>query len=107
MSDFFPVRTMADLKTLDEREIFEGYLAGWENSPEPGNNRSRSYWHGWRNGMMDRGHMEPDDASISLAHEYVQHMKKERDSRERHPPGGPVPITRDARGDNCSSRLSS
>lgn len=61
-----PVRTLEDLYSLDHIEILEGYMDGLENFPA-GENRSRSYWHGWRNGMMDKGHMPHDEASAELA----------------------------------------
>lgn len=65
-----PVATMLDLSTLDEAEIVEGYrdgFAGWDC----GNNRSRSYWHGWRNAQSDRGKTKPDDAQANLVREYL------------------------------------
>jgi len=72
MSKFMPVWTVADLETLDDAEIIEGYHDGRANEPEPGNNRSRSYWHGWRNGMADGGHRKGDAAQAALAHEVIQ-----------------------------------
>ena len=62
-----PVRTVADLATLDYVEMREGYFDAVEGLPEPGNNRSRSYWHGWRNGALDHGIIEKDDAHSDLA----------------------------------------
>jgi hypothetical protein len=66
VSEFQPVRTAADLATLDEAQILEGYHDGRAGDPEPGNNRSRSYWHGWRNGRCDGHHAEPDAAMFDL-----------------------------------------
>ncbi|KRQ99335.1 hypothetical protein CP49_11640 [Bradyrhizobium valentinum] len=66
-----PVCTLGALATLDSDEIVEGYLDGRENFP-CGDNRSRSYWHGRRNGMMDGGHMDRDWASSMLAKQYVE-----------------------------------
>lgn len=54
MSEFTPVCTAEDLATLNSDEICEGYHDGCNGEPEPGNNHSRSYWHGWRNGNNDR-----------------------------------------------------
>ena len=71
MSEFQPVTTLADLETIDDAECTAGYLAGLNNEPEPGNTRSRSYWHGWRNGRMDGGHAEPDAAQDELARAYA------------------------------------
>lgn len=66
-----PVTTRADLETLDRDEIVEGYLDGYAGEPEPGGNRSRSYWHGWRNGASDGKHREIDAAQRALAHDIV------------------------------------
>ena len=54
MDERAPVATLADLETLDEAEIIEGFRDGYEGWP-CGENRSRSYWHGWRNAMIDKG----------------------------------------------------
>ena len=62
-----PVTTVADLETLDDDEMIEGYRDGKAGEPEPGDNRSRSYWHGWRNGAVDGGHREIDAAQRELA----------------------------------------
>lgn len=68
---YAPVRTVEGLETLDEKEIVEGYLDAAKDDPEPGPNRSRSYWHGWRNGMVDNGFRKGDTAMAELAHEVV------------------------------------
>ncbi len=39
MTNFEPVRTLADLDTLDSNEIIEGYLSAERGDPEPGLNR--------------------------------------------------------------------
>lgn len=75
MSDRSPVETLAELDTLDDAEIHEGYRDGRAGDPEPGDNRSKSYWHGWRNGMMDSYRMKPDAASMRLVSEYVARGK--------------------------------
>lgn len=71
LTDRIPVSTVADLNTLDTDEIIEGYHDGRAGEPEPGNNRSRSYWHGWRNGASDGRHREIDAAQRQLAHVVV------------------------------------
>lgn len=71
MSEFQPVRTKADLDFLDEDEIVEGYRAGFRGEPEPGSDKSRSYWHGWRNGAADTRRIPSDDAMTQLAREIV------------------------------------
>jgi hypothetical protein len=67
--NFDPVRTKADLKTLDDDEIMAGYRETGRDDPEPGVNRGRAYWHGWRNRMMDLGEIPIDAAARQLAHE--------------------------------------
>lgn len=72
-----PVTTLEDLAKLDHDEVVEGYSDGTENFP-CGPNRSRSYWHGWRNGMVDCGHAEKDDAQADLARAWVEAMGPHR-----------------------------
>jgi hypothetical protein len=69
--NFEPVRTKADLDTLDEAEMIAGYLSAERGDPEPRQNRGRAFWHGWRNRMIDLGELPTDDASRQLAHEIV------------------------------------
>jgi len=69
-----PVADLLTLSLLDDAEIEEGYHDGRENFP-CGENRSRSYWHGWRNGMMDGRHMDGDWASRELAHLYLDKLR--------------------------------
>lgn len=70
-----PVRTIAELSYLDSDEIVAGYRDGFAGEP-CGGNRSRSYWHGWRNAQIDKGRMPPDDAARSLAAETVRSWPK-------------------------------
>ncbi len=69
MSEFTPVETAKDLESLEDDEILEGYRAGLRGAPEPGSDKSRSYWHGWRNGSSDGGHREHDSSQSKLAEE--------------------------------------
>mgnify|MGYP000943655090 CR=1 FL=1 len=66
-----PITKAQDLDTLDDAEVLEGYHDGRAGEPEPGDNRSLSYWHGWRNGLIDGRHAEPDNASMALAKDVV------------------------------------
>jgi len=72
---FEPVRTLTDLESLNQTEVLEGYLSAERRDPEPGPNRGRSFWHGWRNRMIDLGEIPPDTASRQLAHEFVASRK--------------------------------
>ncbi len=67
MPEFPPVRTIAEFRTLDEADVLLGYMDGFDGGAPPGSDRSRSYWHGWRNGMADGGRCGPDDAQRALA----------------------------------------
>jgi hypothetical protein len=71
MSEYAPVCTKAELELLDDAEVVEGYLYGFNGGAEPGSNRSRSFWHGWRNGQVDGKHTGIDDAQMRLAREIV------------------------------------
>ncbi len=70
-----PVCTLADLSTLNDEEIVEGYRDGLHDEP-CGNNRSRSYWHGWMNARRDKGLSPISSDAMCLAHEYVKVMKE-------------------------------
>lgn len=75
MSEFIPVRTVSDLETLDQNEIVLGYWSGFEGDSEPGNNHSRSFWHGWRNGASDKRFREIDADQRALAREIVSRQR--------------------------------
>jgi hypothetical protein len=70
-SDFTSVTTVEDIDALDEGEMIEGYWDGYDGDPEPGNNRSRAYWHGWRNGAVDGKHWQGDEAQMIFARAVV------------------------------------
>jgi hypothetical protein len=61
-----PVRTATDLATLDSAEIVEGYMDALAGESPPGDNRSRSYWHGYENGRADRENRSRPE-SVELA----------------------------------------
>ncbi len=77
MTEFAPVRTFADLQTLDGDEVVDGYRDGFRGEPEPGNNRTRSYWHGWRNGAVDRGDRELDEHQRALVEDMARQRRAE------------------------------
>jgi ribosome modulation factor len=62
-----PVSCIAELKTLDERDVLHGYLAGLAGGrDELGPEFNRSYWHGWCNGRRDKYRMQPTAESAKL-----------------------------------------
>lgn len=65
------VPDLATLDGLDDAELLEGYRDGLGGEPEPGNNRSLAYWHGWRNGAVDRGRRPIDAEQAALARDIV------------------------------------
>ena len=71
MSEFLPVTTKADLDALDQDDIVRGYQSGLRGESEPGSDKSRAFWHGWRNGMVDSRRAEFDTAQTMLAREVV------------------------------------
>lgn len=72
MSEFRPVRSIADARTLDEGEVVSGYLFGLSGHEEPHDSRTRSFWHGYRNGWVDGGHGFPDEAMADLARDIAR-----------------------------------
>jgi len=56
MTERTHVTTKEELVTLDQSEIVEGYLDGIGGELSCGDNRSKSYWHGFQNGQNDRLH---------------------------------------------------
>jgi hypothetical protein len=63
---FQPVENIADFRSLDEGEILCGYLDGMNGSPCTLSEVSRSYWHGWRNGLVDGGFTLRDISQLRL-----------------------------------------
>jgi ribosome modulation factor len=70
MSEYAPLSTQAEYAALDDEECVAGYHAGLCGDSEPGSDKSKSYWHGWRNGMIDSGRIEYDDKEV----EPIQHL---------------------------------
>ena len=67
MSEFQPVETVEDLNSLDDDEMLAGYRHGLSDGAEPGSDKSRSFWHGWRNGAVDSKRKEIDGHQMRLA----------------------------------------
>ncbi len=46
-------------------------LDGFHGEAAPNSSRSRSYWHGWRNGMVESARCLPDQAYLALAEAFL------------------------------------
>ena len=71
MSEFLPVETLEDLERLDQDDVLAGYRFGLDCEIEPGSDRSRGFWHGWRNAQTDRGRAKMDEHQSKLARAYL------------------------------------
>ena len=67
--------TLADLESLDDAEVLAGYLEATRDDPEPGNNHTRSYWHGWRMRMNDMGVLPITDVHRQLVRQLAQRQR--------------------------------
>jgi len=75
MSEYRPLSSVRELDTLDGQDCMAGYFAGLDGASEPGSDKSKSYWHGWRNGMMDKGRLPIDWPATNLAAEFVRRQR--------------------------------
>lgn len=65
-----PATTVEEVMAFDLEEVVDGYRDGRSGDPEPGDNRSKAYWHGWRNGRGDlMGTADP--AQRELARNFI------------------------------------
>src|SRR3954463_9868084 len=71
MVERIPATTPDQVFAMDEAEMVEGYQDGRDNAP-CGDNRSESYWHGWRNGMVDGGHAKGGEGQRLLARRLIK-----------------------------------
>ena len=71
-----PVTQLSELLELSRDEILEGYISTKKGDPEPGDNRSRAFHHGWRTAMMDLGEMKIPDEHRRLVREIMNHWKR-------------------------------
>lgn len=72
MSEFTPCQTLDELQRLDPVAYARGYEAGMNGEDEPGETRSRAYWHGWRAGAADSGRRELTDLEVAIRLEFVE-----------------------------------
>lgn len=79
----FPViATLEEFDALDSDQVFAGYVEAKPGDPEPGENRGKSYWHGWCNRMRDAGVLD-----CNPTHANVVHLVRLREDALRHVKG--------------------
>jgi ribosome modulation factor len=66
------VSTIEEFRELDEAAVLCGYMDGIQGLPFEFAELTKSYWHGWRNGAVDGGFVEPDLAQIELERAFEQ-----------------------------------
>ena len=64
------VRTVAELRTLNDDEVVAGYRHGWDDPSAP-IGASRSFLHGWLNAQVDKGRAQASAAQQALVREAV------------------------------------
>lgn len=79
----FPVvATLEEFDALDEDQVLAGYREARPGDPEPGENRGKSYWHGWCNRMRDAGVLD-----WNPIHAHVVSLAVQRERALRHVKG--------------------
>lgn len=71
------VDTLEKLAELNQDEIVQGYLAGFDksNGMDVPIGKSKSYYHGWLNAQVDRGRMKSSKAQQLLAEAIVSRKR--------------------------------
>ena len=73
-----PLDNLTALDNLDSRDLVFGYFAGlYGDGHEPSVEKNSDYYHGWVNGMCDKGRMQPSATHKQLVHEWHERSKKE------------------------------
>lgn len=69
MSDY--IEPITDIFEIDDEQCVAGYLAGCGFKAADYTQKSRSYWHGYRNGRADKGLEPPSPQSQAMARQMV------------------------------------
>lgn len=81
MSEYKRIDTIEDYDNIDENECLKGYMSGLKSEELPSANLySRSFYHGYLNGMVDSGNRKLDKHQQQLVRELrknnkLQHIK--------------------------------
>lgn len=68
---------MKELDKMDDQEILRGYQqarAGYVL----GGHESKSFVHGWRNGVVDSGACQPDTDQMDTARNYLKQLREQK-----------------------------
>lgn len=56
-------------------EVVDGYRAGYRGESEPGSDKSRSFFHGWKNGRVDGGFDQIDEHQQEFARAFIANQR--------------------------------
>ena len=77
MGEYRKISTKDEFEKINDGECISGYKSGLRGGEKPSSLHSKSFWHGWRNGMVDGGHMRIDSEMRQLAREVVGDVLEE------------------------------
>lgn len=58
-----------------DADVIDGYGSGYRGDREPGSDKSRSFFHGWKNGRVDGGHDPIDERQQEFARAFVANQR--------------------------------
>jgi hypothetical protein len=76
-----PLRNVSTLLLIDTVQMKLGYAAGMKDTEEPSASHTYSFWHGWKCGKIEAGHMPPDEHYKALqasSRKFLADMKNAR-----------------------------
>ena len=69
------VTTLAQLAALDSDEVMAGFMASEKGDPEPGDNHSLSFHHGWLSRQYDLGERPVPPEHKALTRAYAARLR--------------------------------
>lgn len=74
MSDY--IEPITDISQINEDECLAGYRGGMGFISMDYTQKSASYWHGYRNAMVDRGLEPASPGQYDIASQYIEECCK-------------------------------
>jgi hypothetical protein len=74
MSDY--IEPITDLAEINDDECLTGYRAGLGFIAVDYTQKSRSYWHGYNNGQVDKGFAPVSPEQAALARQFVAEQRR-------------------------------